>query len=157
MTAESGATLTVTSNGTLTTTNLAVDSGATLTVNGTLAAANGIDFAGGTGGLGLDWFQYNKWIGTVSLSTVDGTAVDTASGGTLDFKRNVDATTAGTFDIASGATLEFDNAVGTSGGVNPSVDFLASGGTLDLSAEGQWRRRRNSPIQCNGFRLRLWR
>ena len=139
--------------------SLEVDGDAQLNVAGTLAATNSITVDGGTlnltGALSAGGIILNAGtlsgggsIGSTPISgngTVSATGIDgnnaTASGGTLEFTKAVDATTSGTFNIASGATLAFDNAVGTSGGVNPSVSFLASGalgdGTLDLSGEGR--------------------
>jgi hypothetical protein len=116
--------------------SVTVDSGATLTVNGTLATT--IDMAGGTlAGSGSIGASQIDGFGLVTLSTVDGAVTDTASGGLLEFKKAVDATTAGTFDISSTGTLAFDNAVGVSGGANPTVNFVGTGGTLDLSGEGR--------------------
>jgi fibronectin-binding autotransporter adhesin len=107
--------------------------------NAILDDSGGLSLAGGTiGGLGNLAADTNlTGYGTVSIP-LDSADQMTASGGTLEFLKAVDSTTATAFDIAAGANsvLKFDAAVGTTA-VKPIVTFQGSDnglGVLDLTA-----------------------
>jgi hypothetical protein len=67
-----------------------------------------------------------------SAAATQGTGTIIASGGTLEFKADVDVYSANAFQIADGATLKFDTSVGN-GNINPTITFDGAHGTLDLS------------------------
>ena len=139
-------TLEFNATGTLTVANALAVGGNTLKLDlagSTLADASGVTLAGGSiTGLGRMSAATNvTGYGTVGLA-FDVADVVTASGGTLRFTNQVDATTTTTFHIASasGNVLRFDAQVGTNV-VNPIVTFdnaahSASGEILNLENVG---------------------
>lgn len=119
---------------------LEIGSSGALTLFGDESITNGqIKLDGGT--LGFDSsFPFSLTVGSgATLSGfgaitgfTQGTGTIIASGGTLEFKSEVDVVSASAFHIAAGSTLKFDAAVGTST-YQPTITFDDATGTLDLS------------------------
>jgi VCBS repeat-containing protein/autotransporter-associated beta strand protein len=137
-----GGQIKVEDNSTLTLYNALSIGTETVTLAGTNAILDdsaGLSLAGGTiGGSGNLAADTNlAGYGTVSIP-LDSADQVTASGGTLEFTKAVDSTTATVFDIAAAANsvLKFDAAVGTAS-TDPTVTFEGSdngAGVLDLTA-----------------------
>ena len=137
---------------------LEIGSAGNLTLHGDPYATNGqIKLDGGTlnddfgltigDGATLIGFGVVDTSGAINAAT-QGTGTIIASGGILEFKADVDVYTANAFNIADGATLKFDSAVGTPT-LNPTITFDSAHGTLDLS--GMNNEATNFNAYVNGF------
>ena len=110
-----------------------LNSGTIALNNGTLTDTAGITITGTLTGAGI------VTAGTTAATDVEGTGSIIASGGTLEFKTQVDGNGAAatSFTIAStaGSVLKFDAAVGTAS-VHPTITFSGGDngkGVLDLT------------------------
>jgi hypothetical protein len=122
---------TLTLAGSLTVTAAASLTNATINLNGvSFTDANGLTLGAGGALSGHGVVA----TGTTTATELQGGGAVTASGGVLEFSNAVDQTgTATSFFIADGATLQFDDTIGTAA-ITPNVTFQGVSGALVASA-----------------------